>query len=485
MRALLVACVLLAAACSAGDDEKRKGLSFGPCGSAVDLTAVDADRLGSLEISCATLTVPVDHGKPDGATLPVKVVRAHAKEQTDRIGSLVLNPGGPAQSGLAYFPSWLDRFSPGLLARFDLVTFDPRGVGASAPIDCGKTPEDDEVAPLPDLSTDAGYARVETALKHQSEACVAKLGDRAEHFSTDATAKDLDLLREQLGDDKLSYVGFSYGAKLGGEYARQFPGKVRALVLDAPSDPTVTALAVAERQVGGFESALSQWAAGCRQRTTCEGLGDPVRYVTDLVARAKRTPIPSGRPGDDQPATDATVLAGVIALLYDDASWSALDEALRDATGGDSGGLFEADENAKGAAAQQDASYVINCNDTAPGPTKAEAQASAAQLIARYPVFGRYGAWSLTLCQQWQPARHPVTVSTATTPPLLVVGTVHDPATPYAGAVAFTKALGVATLLTWEGEGHTAFLRDDCINAKVQDYLLTVTPPAAGTRCAA
>lgn len=488
--------VLLLVGCSAGSSpNKATGLTFAPCGPLVDVTPVPAERLAMLEVTCGTLNVPVDHNKPDGKTLPVRVVRAHAKKQSNRIGSLVLNPGGPAQSGLDYFPSWISLFSKDLLSRFDVVTFDPRGTGQSAPINCGKTPDEDEVETLPDLSSSEGYLHVQTSLKQLTDVCLAKLGDSAPHYSTDATAKDLDLLRAQLGDEKLTYVGFSYGAKLGGEYARQFPNKVRALVLDAPSDPTVTALALAERQVAGFELGLKQWAANCPKRPTCQGLGDPIRYVTDLAARARATPIPSGRRGDDQPATDVTVLRGVIALLYDDAAWTHLDEALRDADAGDSGGLFEAHETLNGGEKGDgdppsevdlsQASFVINCNDTAPGPTEAEAKTSAARLISRYPVFGRYGASSLTLCQQWQPDRHPIVVQSAATPPLLVIGTIHDPATPYAGAVAFAEALGAATLLTWEGDGHTAFLRSGCINEKVQDYLLTLTAPPTGTRCPA
>lgn len=211
-------------------------------------------------------------------------------------------------------------------------------------------------------------------------------------------------------------------------------------MLDAPSDPTVTDLAVDERQTRGFELALRQWAAGCPARPTCPDVDDPVRVVTDLAAAARKTPIRSGRPGDRLPATDATVLAGVRALLDDDAAWPALDEALDEASRGDSGGLFEADESANGGPGAdgedpaevdlRDANYVINCNDTAPGPTRAAAQAAATQLIARYPIFGRYGAWGLTLCQQWQLERHPVVVTPVPTPPLLVIGTVNDPATP-------------------------------------------------------
>lgn len=493
--ALAIAATLALTACSTQARPEHQDLAFADCGSRVVLTTDAAvARRSQLDVSCATLRVPLDHSTPKGATLAVQVVRLRHHDQNARIGSLVLNPGGPGESGLDYIATWAGTLPDEILRRFDVVSFDPRGTGGSAPINCGTLPEDDAPSLFPDLLSAAGYRVAMAAQQHLADACLATLGSRAPYFNTQQTAADLEQLRAALGDPRLSYVGFSYGAKLGAEYARQFPDKVRALVLDAPGDPRTSALTAAERQFAGFESSFAAYAHACPARPTCADLGDPRRYVANLVAEAQATPIPSGRRQDTLPANGADVLAGVIALLYDDALWPHLDESLLEAERGDSGSLFEAQavhfaDDGTNDPAKVDvahANYVINCNDTAPGPAEAEIRASARRLAAANPVFGRYSSWSLIGCKHWQADRHVLTPPAAPTAArVLVVGTVHDPATPYPGAVAMTEALGNATLLTWEGEGHTAYLQSACVNQRVDAYLLSLAVPPEGTRCPA
>lgn len=492
---LALAVTMVLTACSAQSRPESRSLAFGDCGKRVVLTsAASLARRAQLDVSCATLKVPLDHSAPNGESLAMQVVRVRHHNQSNRIGSLVLNPGGPGESGLEYIATWAGTLPDEILRHFDVVSFDPRGTGGSAPINCGTLREDGAPSLFPDLLSAAGYRVTMAAQQHLADACLAKLGSRAPYFNTQETAADLEQLRAALGDSRLSYVGFSYGAKLGAEYARQFPDKIRAMVLDAPGNPRTSALVTAERQVAGFERSFAAYAHACPSRSTCQDLGNPRRFVAHLVAEAQATPIPSGRPQDTLPATGADVLAGVLALLYDDATWPQLDESLLEAARGDAGSLFEAEaahfsDDGINDPARVDvahANYVINCNDTPPGPTEAELKAAARRLAVADPVFGRYSAWSLIGCFAWRPDRRGLPIPSAPgAPTILVVGTVDDPATPYPGAVAMTEVLGHATLLTSEGEGHTAYLRSACVNQHVDAYLLSLAVPPERTRCPA
>lgn len=496
---VLVPAVLVLAGCGAGsapeEHEAAARLRFTECADRLPVAdaGIDPARLARLEFGCADLAVPLDHSRPGGQQLSMAVVRVRHRDQHRRIGSLVMNPGGPGQAGSAYVAYWASWLSDDVLSRFDVVTFDPRGTGGSEPIDCGPMPADDEPARYPDLLSAAGYRRSAAESRQAMAACADAVGRRAPFFSTRETAQDLDRLRAALGDRRLTYVGFSYGAKLGAEYAHRFPERVRALVLDAPSDPLSDPVAVTEAQVAAFERSFETWADDCPARPTCALLGDPREHVADLVSRANRSPIASLRPGDDLPATGSDVMSAVQALLYQQATWSVLDEALAEATAGDSGSLFEAVDRAHGRSGADsgvpdpdDANLVINCNDRPPGPSEVEIKAAARRLAARLPVFGAWGAGALFGCTFWPAERHVLEPPTApAAPAIVVVGTVGDPATPYAGAVRLAQTLGHGTLLTWEGEAHTAYGQTACINRWVDAYLVDLTVPASGTRCPA
>ena len=293
----------------------------------------------------------------------------------------------------------------------------------------------------------------------------------------------MDLLREALGDETFTYLGFSYGAKLGAEYARQFPDRVRALVLDAPSDPDVGPVRITERQVAGFEHSFESWVDGCAD-DPCDRLGGDATLV-DLLS-GRRVPSPAGvRPA-------ATIMAATSALLVAEQSWSYLDDALAEAALGDSGSLHEAIDNWYGRVDDpaepetMDAQLVINCNDAAPGPPRRVIRSVARRLAEQYPVYGQYGAGWLLGCKYWAVERHVLpTPSAPTAPPIVVVGTRHDPATPYAGAVALAKVLGSGHLLTWEGETHTAYGQTDCVTEAVDAYLVDLVVPEDGTVCPA
>jgi len=497
----IVAALLLAtttgACTSTSGDASADGprLTFADCGDLFDQqdakTMIPADRMSQLAFTCATLEVPVDHDQPNGDQIPLQIMRATKTGGTDRIGALVLNPGGPGASGLGFLPYWMSWISDELLDNFDIVTFDPRGVGKSAPILCGDLPQDNELLQYPDLLSAPGWAYATAIFSDRADGCLAALGSRAAAFNTHYTARDLELLRDSLGDEKLTYLGWSYGAKLGGEYAHQFPDRVRALVLDGPSNPTKDYIGIVTDQVAGFEQSFDAYAAGCASRPSCAAIGDPRSFVLDLVRTANTSPIPSYRPGDDLPANGINILDGVLALLYDDAAWQHLDDSLIEAKNGDSGSLFEANDFLKGKYTQDvgrpqsdDAYYVISCNDAPVGPSEPDIKSAAAQLEADYKIFGALISWELIECTPWSADRHVLEAPTApNAPDLLVIGSLHDPATPYDGAVALAETLGSATLLTREGEGHTAYGQSDCIDSLVDTYLISLEVPEPGTRC--
>jgi pimeloyl-ACP methyl ester carboxylesterase len=467
-------------------------LRFTSCAAGFwDASLLPDDRQDRFEIDCAVLAVPLDHADPARGHLDVAVVRARAKDQRQRIGSLVMNPGGPGVSGVDALASWAAWVPDELLTRFDLVSFDPRGTGRSAPIRCRALPAGLMDAPLPDLFTDTGWAAATELLQAKARACQEPLGDNARFFSTDATARDLDRLRAALGDARLSFVGSSYGARLGAHYARLFPEQARALVLDGPPAATAAWDRIVESQVAGFEAAYASYAAQCQTRETCASIGDGPRLLDRVVQAAQVRPIPSGRPAGDPSATSDVVLRSVLGFLAAPELWSSLDSALVEAAGGDSGSLYDMIDSLRGRtvgnpdADTDDAASVILCNDQPPGLDVGGARVAAAGLARRYPVFGEYGAWWLFACSYWNGPRPGIATTALTVAaPILILGTQADPSTPYAGVTDFAASLGAqGVLLTWAGSGHTAFGRSPCVGDHVTAYLIDLTTPEQGTVC--
>jgi len=487
---LALAAVLTVSACTSSSDQPPIGLSFAACDDMSGWAGapLPEQRRGRLDVGCAALTVPIDHADPARGSLELAVVRVRASNQHARIGSLILNPGGPGVSGVDFMPSWATWLPDELLARFDIVSFDPRGTGRSAPIRC---PERLEGAALPDLRTDTGWAAAQVLLRTRDEACAGALGRAAGLFSTDATARDLDLLREALGDNALTFVGWSYGARLGAHYARLFPGRVRALVLDAPPDPLASWDTIVESQIAGFEASFTGYAAQCRSRETCAGVGDARSLLGQVLQRARTEPIPSGRPIGDKPATWDVVIRSVLGFLSVPELWPDLDRALAEAAAGDSGSLYDMIDSLEGrTAADRDANAsaalaVILCNDRPAAANPEQLRAKAATLAGDYPTVGEYGAWWLFACAYWTvPHQALPTTALTVTSPVLVIGTSADPATPYAGVTAFADSIGgEAVLLTWSGTGHTAFGRSPCVGEHVTSYLIRLHTPEEGTVC--
>jgi pimeloyl-ACP methyl ester carboxylesterase len=340
------------------------------------------------------------------------------------------------------------------------------------------------------VTTSAGFAAARTQAQGYTTDCEQALGDKLGDFNTMNTVRDMDLIRQAVGDARLNYLGFSYGTVLGSQYAHMFPDKVRVAVLDGAVDPSVNSITSFGDQMKGFEQAFDQFAANCLTVSPCKSLGNPRQAAYTIFANVQKNPLDTGT---SRPLTWSLAELGVLEALYSQQSWPTLASAMISALQGDGSGLLTlADEYAQrnddGTYSNlMDANMVIDCNDSDVNPTDAQIQQTAAQWITDDPRFGKWSAASLFDCQNWPAKQDPPPSPTApTSAPILVVGNTHDPATPYQGAKNLTAVLGSAELLTWNGEGHTSYLSgNQCVDDYVNAYLLTAKLPPQHTVCPA
>jgi pimeloyl-ACP methyl ester carboxylesterase len=446
-------------------------------------------------LQCTRVEVPLDYAKPDGKTVSVGLLRRPAEDQDNRVGSLLVNPGGPGASGMVTAASLAKQVAGSKLGkRFDLVGFDPRGVGASEPkLRCLTTQERDAERLDNDLDTSpAGVAQTESEEKDYAAKCEQRVGkDFLATVGSRDVAKDLDVLRSVLGDAKLTYLGYSYGTRIGTEYAAQFPANVRAMVLDGALDPDQNPVDEVVSQVTGFQSAFDVYAQHCAAERECPLGKDPAQVSTrfqDLIKPLIDHPIKVG--GRQLSYTDATT--GVIAALYDDQLWDLLDQGLVELSHGQGRVLLFLADNYYGRDGNEystltDAFTAIRCVDDPPltdrtAITEADRRARQA---APFLNDGAAPSAALDVCAFWPVpptgARSKPQVSGLA--PVLVVSTTGDPATPYAAGVALAQALG-GRLLTYEGTQHTAFLQGiRCVDDAGTAYLAELTLPPDGTRC--
>ncbi|GAB3347803.1 alpha/beta hydrolase [Modestobacter lapidis] len=466
-------------------------------------------------VQCARIDVPLDHDDPAGAQVQIALARVPATDPAQRIGSLFFNFGGPGAAAVESLQNaGAERFAV-LNQRFDIVAFDPRGVGKSSPVvDCQvgpgvAAPEPEPVpAPTPiDPGIDAaeGDAVDADALVAEAQryvdACVAANGELLEHLSTANVARDLDMLRAAVGDAQLTYLGWSYGTFLGATYAALFPDRYRALVLDGALDPEqylADPVALSTAQSAGFEEALDRFLLACAaDQVACSGFGgsDPATAYDALLAAAAQTPIPAdGYAVDPRPVTRDDVLGVTATLLYAKQAWGLLAAALAQGAAGD-GSLLRAIVSQIVSPPDPDGSP-DSSTDRFVAITAAERDwprdidsylARGAREATDFPHFGSaYGelVWALWPVRDEDAYRGPFTVAPSSATPL-VIGTTHDPATPYAGAPALVAEQGNARLLTMDGDGHTAYGGNSaCIDTATEAYLVDLVLPAEGTVCA-
>jgi pimeloyl-ACP methyl ester carboxylesterase len=440
---------------------------------------------------CGKLGVPQNWAKPgDGKQFGISLLRARATNQKNRIGSLVVNPGGPGASGVE-LAAYLSVGLPAeITGRFDIVGFDPRGVGRSDNVKCFSDADlDTSFGSDPDPVSQADFDATVQYSKKMADGCGAKYGDSLKLFSTEQAARDIDAIRQTLGEDKLTYLGYSYGTLLGAVYAQLFPTKIRALVLDGAIDPTLDNVAAAESQAKGFEHAFDNFADWCKNNTPrCPIAPDARAAVTAAIASARTNPVP-GTGG--RKATAGWVYTAVIASLYSEAQWSQLAVAVDRLRKGSAKEILQiadgyAERGRDGRYTNLfDANAAVNCADDRTVPSIAQLRTLQSQWRQKYPLFGPSTALDL-ICAQWPGQRDPYPAGKAVgAPPIVVVGTTGDPATPYEQTPKLADMLGVGVVLTWQGEGHTAYPQTRCITSAVNKYLVDLTPPPAGTTCPA
>jgi pimeloyl-ACP methyl ester carboxylesterase len=407
-------------------------------------------------------------------------------------GALLVNPGGPGGSGLDFLRWWAPSVTGDVRNRFDLVSFDPRGVGRSSALVCyGDTKRIQRLAaldPIPD--TPAEWRGVQDEARSFAAACEMNGRELLPYLGTVNVVRDLDRIREALGEDKLTYLGYSYGTVIGAVYADTYPARVRALVLDGAVDMSLTGDELSLEQAQGFDGAMERFISDCRVRKCLpESLGDPGTAVDELVERAEASPIPA--PKADRPAGPGETLGALLGALYSQSWWPDLENAIEHGLRGDGSDLvrlFDAFLQRRSDGSYDNGIDVYNavtCLDYAFSRDPAHYQA----LIPRFEAKARRFGSTLTVgelpCAYWPVDASPLqTPRGKGAPPILVIGTTGDPATPYQWAVAMSQQLESATLLTFNGEGHTAYRNGNrCIDEAVNAYLLTLKLPARNTRC--
>lgn len=443
---------------------------------------------------CAEVDVPLDYADPQGETVTLQLRRTPAASDDPR-GTLFVNPGGPGGSGVDFTSYFAGEASEGVLEAYDVVGFDPRGVGTSDPVECLDTAAMDRyVAADPDPDTTAEERAFLRLSEELGNGCVSESGELAEHVSTQEVARDLDVLRAVVGDDQLNYYGASYGTFIGATYAELFPEQVGRMVLDGAVDPTLPNEETNLEQARGFETALRAYAADCVERGDCP-LGDStdaaVARVGQLLQDLDENPLPTNDP--DRPLTEALGFYGVALPLYDQASWPYLTTALERALAGDGGVLLLfADQylsRTNGGYTDNSAEVIaaVNCLDKPSDAGVADVEASIPAFEEASPTFGRVFAWSVAGCGAWpvEPSLDPIeTYDADGAAPIVVVGTTRDPATPYEWAQALAVQLSSGVLVTRDGDGHTGYGQgNDCVDSAVEDYLVDGDVPAEDLQC--
>lgn len=486
---------------SVGEPTSATASGTVPAGRTDPATAPELARFYGQKISwaacgngfqCAKITAPVDWTRPDAGSFQLAVTRLPASGT--RIGSLLINPGGPGVGGAGWVKAAAGSFGDPLRSAYDLVGWDPRGTGDSSPVTCMNDQQLDAYYATDATPDDA--AEVTALVSEQkafAAACRANTGPILAHLDTISTVHDMDLVRAVLGDRVLSYYGASYGTYLGAWYAQEFPWRVGRLVLDAAVDPSLTSAQYAEGQATGFSRAVRAYVQDCLSQSGCPLTGtvdDGIGQVTALLKRTDSAPLPttSGRR-----LTQTLMATGLAFGMYEQSLWPSVSRAIAQAQRGDGTTLLALSdqylERRDGRYGQDMTSYSpIYCLDHPETRTVTQIGEQAARLATSAPPLGDFIGWGQTSCQVWPlPGVTPAQKLTAQgAQPILVVGTTDDPATPYEWAKALASQLASGRLLTREGQGHAAYRKGNgCIDGAIERYLVQGTLPPEGQVCSA
>ena len=438
---------------------------------------------------CGRLAVPYDYQAPDAGTFSLYLVRRLATSTTQRIGSLLVNPGGPGfgGSGVAEQAEWY--LSSALLDRFDVVGWDPRGTGKSTPaVDC--IDDYDRYFGIDSPPNDAAAKQQMIDLTQEFvDECVARNGEMLKYISTEATARDMDSIRRALGEDKISYFGFSYGSELGATWVTLFPDTVRAAVFDGASDPNANGFDQAMSQLKGFEQQLTAFLADCAKRPTCKiyNNGKPAALFDQLVKDIDANPVPSS--AGRTPVTQGVFYTAVVQAMYSNTLWPRLESALASAVRGDGSqllGLYDEyyQRNPDGTYGNElEAFLAISCLDDPEGSTVADIDADVPKFAAAAKRLGENFGYGYA-CALW-PHRvaERVTVTGKDAGPIVVIGTTGDAATPLESTRKAARNLEQGVLVIVEADRHTGYGLNACVVERVDTYLLELVVPDDETYC--
>jgi len=489
-----ILCAALLTGCSVDSsvrakDSQRSGSTFDPADDPFGWSPMD----GNVAVELGTFTVPVDYSDPSKGTFDLNIARHLAMNPTERIGSLLINPGGPGSGAVDFAISAELNFGQPLLDHFDIVAWDPRGTGESSPaIDC--TDDYDHFFATGDITPDDSAERQQLVdlAKEFSTDCVDKNAAYYQYVGTNNSARDMDAIRAALGEATISYLGFSYGSELGATWATLFPSTVRAAVLDGAVDPTASDEERGLQQIKGFEDSLDTFLAQCSADNGCafHNNGDAEGAFDRLMQSIDESPIPSreGRP----PVSREVALTGVGEAMYSDSSWPQLADALAKAAKGDGSGLLDLYDEYY--VRRPDGTYdnlleafqVISCMDSKERPTVEEDDAQVPEFQAVAPRFGARTVGDY-FCTFFPPATDPrVSITGAGAPPIVVLGTTGDAATPLEGARTMAEVLEQGVFVEVVGNQHTGYGVNECSTSAVEDYLVDPVGhlPADGLRCA-
>ena len=443
---------------------------------------------------CASVTVPLDYAEPAGETIDLALLKAPASDPDARVGSLLVNPGGPGSPGTDYAAQSDLVFRDPLLRSFDIVGFDPRGTGASSPVDCLTDEQlDDYIASDPGPDTAAERRTFAGLVEAMGEGCAERSGDLAAHVSTIEAARDMDVIRAVLGESTLTYFGASYGTKLGATYAELFPERVGRFVLDGAVDLSIPPRQLSLEQAEGFETALRAYVENCFETTDSCFLGEDVdaglARIAAFIDDVDERPLPTS---GDRNLEVGNAFYGIVTPLYVSEYWFVLSAALKAGFDGDGTALLELSDlyTSRGTDGYDnnsaEAIYAINCLDDPYSVRADEVPAAIPEFEAASPTFGEVFAWGLVGCSGLpvESSEKPLTVRGEGAAPIVVVGTTRDPATPYRWAEALAEQLESGVLVSRDGDGHTGYNSgNDCVDEAIEAYLIEETVPDDGLSC--
>ena len=444
---------------------------------------------------CATIEVPLKWNDPEGATLSLLLTRVPATGD-DKKGSLLLNPGGPGGSGAEHVAAYGSMtISSTVRKQYDLIGFDPRGVKDSDGVQCLDDAETDEMLSTDIPDTEEGKKKAKEWADKLAKACKAKSSDRIQYVDTYSAARDMDVIRAAVESEKLDYLGFSYGTYLGATYAEMYPERTGHLILDGAMDPALTTNEIVAGQAAGFEQAIKDFVTWCQnERGTCPLTGsvdEGIQQLRDFMTNAGKNPIPtaSGRKLNETLASTA-----ILTALYSNETWEYVALGIESAKSNNSADVLlmladlanEREEDGSFKSNSTFANVAVNCLDHIGVTDEKWLKAEGERLAKKYPTFGPSLGTEEDGCANWpaKPVRYPEEIHAKGSSTIVVIGTTHDPATPYAWAESLNKQLDNSVLLTWEGFGHTAYSRSGgCIEEMVDAYLLEDKVPDDGAKC--